>query len=276
MPNYKVVNADQLDSDITTVADAIRAKAGTSGKMAFPNGMADAVRNIQSGGTELPELSNPASPEDMVIGKSLYDHTGKKVDGSVSLLNDLIFSKYHATEDGIISSLEADIDEDWLTLKTPPTNNFRYMLEKGAVVEAGVFLSDLGDAQPSDVVAGKTFTSGAGLKVPGTVKEVNTVYNTPFQKATMVWDDDWKASNVLEEDVLLRKGTTVNTWFGQYFFGDARPEDVRKGKFFSSAYALNKEGTMEPGSGDGVQMRVDGETLYITGDVSVENETLIL
>ena len=28
MPNYKVVNADQLDADLTTVADAIRAKAG--------------------------------------------------------------------------------------------------------------------------------------------------------------------------------------------------------------------------------------------------------
>ena len=57
MPNYKVVNSDQLDSDITAVADAIRERSGTSGKMAFPNGMADAVRSIPSGGgAELPKL----------------------------------------------------------------------------------------------------------------------------------------------------------------------------------------------------------------------------
>ena len=46
----KVIDSAKLDADITTIADAIRAKAGTSGKMAFPNGMADAVRSIPSGG----------------------------------------------------------------------------------------------------------------------------------------------------------------------------------------------------------------------------------
>lgn len=171
MPNYKVVNADRLDADLTTVADAIRAKAGVSGKLEFPSGMADTVRSISSGGgVTLPELDNPAYPEDMVSGKSLYDHTGKKVDGSVAVLNELVFSKYAAEEDGIISSLEADIDENWLTLKTPPTTNLRYMLEKGSVVEAGVFLSDLGDAHPGDVKKGKTFTSSAGLKIEGTME----------------------------------------------------------------------------------------------------------
>jgi hypothetical protein len=35
---------------LTVVADAIREKGGTSEKLAFPNGMADAVRGIQSGG----------------------------------------------------------------------------------------------------------------------------------------------------------------------------------------------------------------------------------
>lgn len=35
---------------ITTVADAIREKGGTSAPLSFPAGMAEAVRNIQSGG----------------------------------------------------------------------------------------------------------------------------------------------------------------------------------------------------------------------------------
>lgn len=35
---------------LTTVADAIREKGGTTAPLSFPAGMAEAVRNIQSGG----------------------------------------------------------------------------------------------------------------------------------------------------------------------------------------------------------------------------------
>lgn len=35
---------------ITAVADAIREKSGTTAPLSFPAGMAEAVRNIQSGG----------------------------------------------------------------------------------------------------------------------------------------------------------------------------------------------------------------------------------
>ena len=37
-------------ADMTTVADAIREKGGTTAPLSFPEGMAEAVRNIQSGG----------------------------------------------------------------------------------------------------------------------------------------------------------------------------------------------------------------------------------
>ena len=40
-------------ADMTTVADAIREKGGTSEPLSFPEGMAAAVRNIQSGGGDL-------------------------------------------------------------------------------------------------------------------------------------------------------------------------------------------------------------------------------
>lgn len=38
---------------LTTVADAIREKGGTTAPLSFPAGMAEAVRNIQSGGGDL-------------------------------------------------------------------------------------------------------------------------------------------------------------------------------------------------------------------------------
>lgn len=50
MANYKVVDAEQLDADLKTVADAIREKGGTTESLEFPLGMKSAVENIKSGG----------------------------------------------------------------------------------------------------------------------------------------------------------------------------------------------------------------------------------
>lgn len=47
MAAYKVVNADQLDADLTTVANKIRAKGGTSAKLAFPSGMVSAIDKLK-------------------------------------------------------------------------------------------------------------------------------------------------------------------------------------------------------------------------------------
>ena len=55
MANYKVVDADQLDADLASVADSIRAKAGTTGEMAFPAGFKSVVDGIQIGGAVIPD-----------------------------------------------------------------------------------------------------------------------------------------------------------------------------------------------------------------------------
>lgn len=66
MPDYKVVNATQLDADMESLADSIRAKAGVAEKLAFPAGMKAAVDGIETGGGSLiatgsfmPAFSNP-------------------------------------------------------------------------------------------------------------------------------------------------------------------------------------------------------------------------
>ena len=51
MADYKVIDAEKLDADLTTVADAIRAKGGTTEQLEFPLGMKQAVEAIQSGGS---------------------------------------------------------------------------------------------------------------------------------------------------------------------------------------------------------------------------------
>lgn len=46
----KLVDSTQLDTDLTAVADAIRAKGGTSAQLAFPAGFVSEIGNIPSGG----------------------------------------------------------------------------------------------------------------------------------------------------------------------------------------------------------------------------------
>lgn len=51
MADYKFVNADQLDSDLSSIANAIRKKGGTSASMSFPNGFSSAINAISTGVT---------------------------------------------------------------------------------------------------------------------------------------------------------------------------------------------------------------------------------
>ena len=46
----KLVDSTQLDADLTSVANAIRTKGGTSAQMAFPAGFVDAIDAIETGG----------------------------------------------------------------------------------------------------------------------------------------------------------------------------------------------------------------------------------
>ena len=45
----KIVDSAQLDSDLTSVANAIRAKGDTSAALAFPGGFVQAIADIQAG-----------------------------------------------------------------------------------------------------------------------------------------------------------------------------------------------------------------------------------
>ena len=46
----KLVDSTQLDADLSSVADAIRTKGGTSGSLAFPSGFVSAIGDIETGG----------------------------------------------------------------------------------------------------------------------------------------------------------------------------------------------------------------------------------
>lgn len=62
---------------LTTVADAIREKGGTSAPLSFPEGMAKAVRSIQSGGGDLSSvdvyIADFTVPADLTVTAGAVD-----------------------------------------------------------------------------------------------------------------------------------------------------------------------------------------------------------
>lgn len=62
-------------ASLTTVADAIREKGGTTAPLSFPAGMAKAVRNIQSGGD--PSLGITGATVGQIVRVKAVDEAGK-------------------------------------------------------------------------------------------------------------------------------------------------------------------------------------------------------
>lgn len=56
MSNLQVVDAEQLEADLTSVADSIRAKTGGEEKLAFPSGFESALDTIESADSALAEV----------------------------------------------------------------------------------------------------------------------------------------------------------------------------------------------------------------------------
>lgn len=69
----KVIDSSALTVDLTSVANAIRSKAGTTASLAFPTGFVDAVSKIETGGsqTEVREITIASD----LVGKSAYRPT---------------------------------------------------------------------------------------------------------------------------------------------------------------------------------------------------------
>lgn len=52
MADYKMVDIDQLETDLGTIADAIREKSGGTDALAFPEGFAEEIAGISTGPRE--------------------------------------------------------------------------------------------------------------------------------------------------------------------------------------------------------------------------------
>ena len=59
----KLVDSTQLDADLTSVANAIRTKGGTSAQLAFPAEFVQAIEDIQTGGGSVTHVQYTAASD---------------------------------------------------------------------------------------------------------------------------------------------------------------------------------------------------------------------
>lgn len=102
----KLVDSTQLDSDLESVADAIRAKGGTSASLAFPAGFVSAVEAIPTGGggsqlTFLGKVETSQNVRSMAVTLDsawlAYDYFVMKCDISLTGLDWIYFSPQDTT-----------------------------------------------------------------------------------------------------------------------------------------------------------------------------------
>ena len=84
MATYKVVDAEQLNADMSSVADSIRTKGGTTDALAWPDGYKTAIDSIPAGGapslqsksvTYTSNGTNTITPDEGYDGLSSVDVT---------------------------------------------------------------------------------------------------------------------------------------------------------------------------------------------------------
>ena len=62
----KAVDSTQLNTDLTSVANAIRTKGGTSASLAFPAGFVQAIGDIPSGGISIDDIATNTLPSETI------------------------------------------------------------------------------------------------------------------------------------------------------------------------------------------------------------------
>lgn len=150
--------------------------------------------------------------------------------------------------------------------------------EAGLLVEGthkceGVVLSELGDAaaKPTDMLNGKTLYDDEGNPVTGTLPEVSTMLglsNAPDSVISGSEEVQVISGMYTPTDFIARSTLKFRTRVPFTEFGDANPEDVAKGKTFTSAAGLLVEGTKVVNTETWVFTLENGST--VTKEVHIE------
>lgn len=278
MADYKIVDAKKLDTDLASVANAIRKRAGTSAKLEFPSGFENAVKNIPWGGEELPKLTNPASATDLALDKQLIDQNGNIVIGALAEVTDVL--GLAKQPDSVVYS-SGSKEVQILSGMYSPTD---FIARRSMKFRSRVPGAEFGNAFDVDVVAGRTFTSENGVMVTGThVCKSEGGIDTSDATATedqilkdrTAYVKGEKITGTIESlaTTTITPGTTTQTITNKYIDGtltikgdsNLKSENIKDGvKIFDvlGTLAASSGGTVE--IGEGIEVESLSEAHYWT------------
>lgn len=157
--------------DYQAICNSVRAKTGGT-ELLKSGEVAPAIDGIKND-IELPELDNLATDADIIKDKAAYDDKGEKITGTIPFYSGIVMN---------FDSLTENTDN---TITVKGTRTSKVALSANGYASTKVSKENFGDADPSQVLSGVTFTSTAGLKIPGELVMKNNSGQYCWKKYTV-------------------------------------------------------------------------------------------
>ena len=139
MATYKVVDAEQLNADMSSVADSIRTKGGTTDALAWPDGYKTAIDSIPSSGAKETWVIKSSATGVFATTQIAFTSNGQKFTSIGAVYDGSVFSLLYgnneiAIDPGVGGGYEF-YNEAYrkLTFDTPPTGALLTWLQANAV-----------------------------------------------------------------------------------------------------------------------------------------------
>lgn len=187
-----------------------------------------------------------ATVNDVVSGKSFTGADGFKVNGNISQTVSGSRYSHNATARESLTDVDgvskfafiAEVDQDKL-------------YRTGSKIMMQYPKDNFGDAAATDVVSGKYFTSKNGFNVKGTlpVRCSDMGYDLTLRGASAAYINNSSGDNYIRFSYTPTTKVIIDTAYPLHMgspasnFGDATPNDVVSGKYFTSENGLKKKGT---------------------------------
>lgn len=225
MPNYKVVDADKLDSDLKILSDGIKAKINNNSPLRFPDEMAEAIRNrgarlipktITENGEYRPERDGADGYNPLTV--NVPDPTELYFEGGLTELNlpritsikpyafmrDSKVTKvtaHNVTSVGTMAFAESEI----VTLDAPKLEEIGSSAFKDSPFNCGGSLP-----QSVRTIGDNAFYNCKDLVLRSLPESLETIGDAPFKGCTKVSINTFPASvQVIGSDVLVGSPNTI-------------------------------------------------------------------